>query len=486
MRAPPPKSEFDNDETGLVEALPLAKCREDFLTFRHFVRPKLLDAWWQRELASHLMTFWADLKAGKRPALVIQAPPQHGKTEGLIDFMAWAAGQDPKMRTIFASYSDDLGIRVNMSLQRMYDGPRYHRVFPNTRIGVENVVTQTGRWLRNSSILEYVGKDGSFRNTTVLGQINGQGLDLGVVDDPIKGRAEAQSKATRDKTWAWFTDDFFGRFSDHAGFVIIMTRWHLDDPVGRWLEHFPHTKVLRYPAIAEEDEKHRKKGEPLFPELKPLSFLNERRKVLTQASWESLYQQRPIAAGGDMFPVERFKVVPSVDRSNIKRSVRYIDKAGTEDGGAYTAAVLVHDMRDGTTFIEDVLRGQWGALEREARLMQMANADMATYQRYQVWIEQEPGSGGKESVENTIRLMKGCDVHADKVTGEKTIRAEPYAAQVQAGQVSIKAADWTRDFLSEHELYPMGKFKDQVDAAAGGFNKLVAQIGTYDRTLSWV
>ena len=250
-------------------------------------------------------------------------------------------------------------------------------MFANTRIGEENVVTQTGRWLRNSSILEYVGTEGSFRNTTVLGQINGQGLDLGVVDDPIKGRAEAQSKATRDKTWSWFTDDFFGRFSDHAGFCMIMTRWHLDDPVGRWLEHFPNTKVLRYPAIAEEDEKYRKKGEPLFPEMKPLSFLNERRKVLTQASWESLYQQRPIAAGGDMFPVERFKVITSVDRSNIKRSVRYVDKAGTEDGGDYTAAVLVHDMKDGTTVVEDVLRGQWGALEREARLMQCANADMA-------------------------------------------------------------------------------------------------------------
>ena len=135
------------------------------------------------------------------------------------------------------------------------------------------MATQTGRWLRNSSILEYVGNDGSFRNTTVMGQINGQGLDLGVVDDPIKGRAEAQIEATRDKTWTWFTDDFFGRFSDHAGFVMIMTRWHLDDPVGRWLEHFPDTKVLRYPAIAEQDEKYRKKGEPLFPELKPPSFL---------------------------------------------------------------------------------------------------------------------------------------------------------------------------------------------------------------------
>lgn len=463
-----------------------ANARDDFMSFRRFVRPKMLSSWWQRDAANHLTRFWRDLKAGKRPALVMQAPPQHGKTEGMMDFIAWAAGQDPTLRTIFASYSDDLGIRVNMSLQRMYESPLYRTVFPNTRISEDNVVTQTGRWLRNSSILEYVGKGGSFRNTTVLGQINGQGLDLGVVDDPIKGRAEAQSKANRDKTWQWFTDDFFGRFSDHAGFVMIMTRWHLDDPVGRWLDHFPNTRVLRYPAIAEEDERHRRKGEPLFPELKGMDFLNQRRKVLTQPSWESLYQQRPITAGGDMFPVERIRVVTGVDRSNIKRSVRYIDKAGTEDGGAYTAACLVHDMKDGTTVVDDVVRGQWGALEREARIAQVARSDMATYARYQVWVEQEPGSGGKESAESTIRLLKGCDVHADKVTGAKEIRAEPYAAQVQAGQVSIKAADWNREFLEEHELYPMGKYKDQVDAAAGAFNKLAASTGSYDRSLDWV
>jgi hypothetical protein len=70
-------------------------------------------------------------------------------------------------------------------------------------------------------LIEYVGYRGSFRNTTVEGQITGQGLDLGIIDDPIKGRAESASKLTRDKTWSWLTDDFFSRFSDTAGVVLI-------------------------------------------------------------------------------------------------------------------------------------------------------------------------------------------------------------------------------------------------------------------------
>jgi predicted phage terminase large subunit-like protein len=463
-----------------------SKARKDFLWFRHFIRPGLLHAWWQRDVAAHLMEFWEELRTGKRPALVLQAPPQHGKTEQVTDFVAWCAGMDPNIKTIFGSYSEDLGIRVNMNLQRIYDSERFKRVFGLTRINETNQTSDSGRWMRNSSLIEYVGFNGSFRNTTVMGQINGMGLDLGVIDDPIKGRAEASSKVTRDKTWNWFTDDFFGRFSNQAGFLMIMTRWHLDDPAGRWLEHFPNTKVLRYPAIAEQDETYRRKGGALFPQMKPLSFLKARKQVLTQASWESIYQQRPIAAGGDMFPVERFKVVDSFDRSKIRKSIRYIDKAGTEGGGAFTAAVLVHDMQDKTTVIEDVIRGQWGAMERETRVMQAAMADKAICKRYSIWFEQEPGSGGKESAEASVRRFKAFDAHADKVTGEKIVRAEPYAGAVQNGDVSLVAGEWNRAFIEEHEQYPYGKYLDQVDATAGAFNKLAESVGSYDRTLSWV
>jgi len=280
--------------------------------------------------------------------------------------------------------------------------------------------------------------------------------------------------------------DFFGRFSDNAGLLMIMTRWHLDDPLGRWIEHFPNTRVLKYTAIAEHDEEYRKKGEALFPEMKPIPFLMARKGVLTNSGWQSIYQQSPIAAGGEMFPTERFSIISSVDRSQVRKSIRYIDKAGTKDGGAYTAAALVHDMRDGTTVIEDVIRGQWGAIERETRVMQAAMADKAVCARYSIWVEQEPGSGGKESAEGSIRRLKGFDVHADKVTGDKVVRAEPYAAQVQNGQVSLVAGAWNREFLEEHEQYPFGKYLDQVDATAGAFNKLAEALGSYDRTLSWV
>jgi predicted phage terminase large subunit-like protein len=486
VQFPPEKMNLNEGDTAALAKLGYATARKDFYAYRKIIRPNMVETWWQRHLAKNLMWFYRQMVAGKRPAMVIMAPPQHGKTEQITDFISWVAGLDPNLRTIFGSYSDELGVKVNLALQRIYDSERYKNVFEFTKINDTNASSTAARWLRNSTILEYVGFEGSFRNTTVMGQINGMGLDLGVIDDPMKGRAEAQSKAMRDKTWAWMTDDFFGRFSDSAGLLMIMTRWHLDDPLGRWVEQFPQTRVLRYTAIAERNERYRKKGEALFPEMKPLEFLGQRKRVLTNAGWQSIYQQSPIAAGGDMFPTEKFVIVSGVDRANIRKSIRYIDKAGTKDGGAYTAATLVHDMRDGTTVIEDCIRGQWSAIEREQRILQAAQTDKAICKRYSVWVEQEPGSGGKESAEGTIRRLKGFDAHADKVTGAKEVRAEPYAAQVQNGNVSLVAGEWNRAFMQEHEEYPYGKYLDQVDSAAGAFNKLAESIGSYDRTLSWV
>jgi hypothetical protein len=224
----------------------------------------------------------------------------------VTDFITWAAGRNPDLNTIFTSYSDELGTTANLRFQRILELPVYRKVWFNTRLAHGE---DEGRWQRNTSVCELVNYKGSFRVTTVNGQITGHGLDIGVVDDPIKGRAEASSKTIRDKTWNWLVDDFFSRFGDHAGLLMIMTRWHVDDPVGRWIERFPETQILRYQAVAEANdwsvrEGKRKAGEALFSQLKPLDFLQERRKLSTAASWESLYQQSPIIAGGGVFPIE--------------------------------------------------------------------------------------------------------------------------------------------------------------------------------------
>ena len=476
----PPNRELTISDINLLSDDAAVVSRKFFHAYRRFISPSMIWAWWVERLSIGLQRFHQDLVMGRRPKLVVMAPPQHGKSTAAEDFITWVVGGNPNIKIVYASYSDELGVQRNLHIQRIMRSERYQMTLA-TRIGARG-------WACNAECIEFVGATGSFRNTTVEGPINGFGFHLGVLDDPFKGRAEAQSKTIRDRTWNWFTDDFMTRLDQNSGVLIIMTRWHVDDVVGRLIERDPTVRLLRYPAIAENDDDlpHRRAGEALFEELKPLKFLLEQKKLMTQASWESEYQQNPFIVGGGILPRDKLICIPVFDPGQIVASVRYWDKAGTEhrDGsqGAYTAGVLMHKMKNGTFVIEDVVRGHWGAFEREQMIAALAKADYDRLgYKYEVGVEQEPGSGGKESAEATIRNLARFRVFADRVTGSKEVRAEPFAAQVQAGNVFLVAGRWNAGFLEEAECFPNGKFKDQIDAASGAFARLTAG-PAYDHT----
>jgi hypothetical protein len=413
--------QFASEHVDLYVSALHRRAEHDFGVYRRILRPNMQYGWFVAELAREAEQFYADLIAGRRPTMALLTPPQHGKSEFAIDFASWIAGKTPDLKTIYASYSDELGVRANRALQRTLSSESFGKIFP-LRIGAEG-------WAANANLIEYADHGGSFRNVTVEGGVTGLALDLGIIDDPFKGRAEANSKLIRDKTWSWFTDEFGTRLSKQAGLLIVMTRWHIDDLLGRLLQRSPQqVRVLRYPALAERPEDHwisdwsltksgwrhgwkhvrRAEGAALFPELKPTSFLLEQRNRLSQASWQSLYQQNPIIAGGGQLPIEQLRVLNFFERANVLCAVRYWDKAGSDnDRAAYTAGVLMLKLRDNRFVIAHVARGRWGALEREQRIRRHAELDYSLYKNYCVIVEQEPGSGGKESAENTLRNLAG-------------------------------------------------------------------------------
>jgi hypothetical protein len=378
---------------NLIEARQIEQARRSFWAYRQLMNPKMKRGWWQREIARRLQAFHEDLQAEERPKLVIQAPPQHGKSEMVTDFIAWMAGHNPDLKTIYASFSERLGIRANLRLQRVFDSRKYKLAFPETRINSSNAVTISAQTLRNREIIEFEGHTGYFRNTTVRGSITGESLDLGVIDDPIKGREEAGSQVVRDKTWDWLLDDFLTRFSEHAGMLAILTRWHIDDPIGRLLEHMPGVKVVSYPAIATEDEEYRKQGEPLLPEHKSLEFLLERKNVMFAPHWEALYQQAPTVAEGELFKPEQIKIIDAIPVDNI-RWVRGWDLASTTSGD-YTAGVHLGKLPDGRFLIADVQRIRVGPDERDAAIKNTAAADG---RKTIISIPQDPGQAGKTQV----------------------------------------------------------------------------------------
>jgi predicted phage terminase large subunit-like protein len=187
-------------------------------------------------------------------------------------------------------------------------------------------------------------------------------------------------------------------------------------------------------------------------------------------AWASQYQGTPRPPEGSIFKRAWFPIVDSAPAD--AQRVRYWDLAGTQDGGAYTAGVLMAKSKDKLFYVEDVVRGQWSAAQRDAVILQMAQLDTQRHRGVRTWFEQEPGSGGKEQAAQQVKMLAGFTAHAERVTGDKVTRAMPLAAQAEAGNVRLVRGAWNGGFLEELTSFPNGRFKDQTDGASGAFNKL--------------
>ena len=269
-----------------------------------------------------------------------------------------------------------------------------------------------------------------------------------------------------------------------------MTRWHADDLAGRLLaERAERWTVVRLPALAEtqgerdandaylglptgqSDRIGRVPDEPLCPGRFSAEALAEIRRDVGSQVWAAEYQGVPRPAEGNRFKRTWFEIVEAVPAA-FDALVRYWDKAATAGGGAHTAGVLM-GTKGGVYYLLDVVRGQWSSLERELLMRQSAELDRQLFgDSVQIWVEQEPGSGGKESAEATVRNLAGFAVWAERVTGSKGVRAEPFAAQCEAGNVKLRRGAWNAAYLEEVCAFPNGAFKDQVDASSGAFGKV--------------
>jgi len=464
----------------LYHQLAILRARESFWAFRQFMDPKLKKGWWQRDIANHLQQFRDDLLAGKAPRLVIAAPPQHGKSVQIIEFIAWLCGHSPDFRTIYASFSDRLGVRANLRLQRIFDSAKYKLLFPETIINQSNAVTVSGQYLRNREIIEFVGRAGYFRNTTIRGSVTGESLDVGVIDDPIKGREEANSSVIRDKSWDWLTDDFFTRFSEGAGLLAILTRWHIDDPIGRLILADPTIKVLSYPAIAEIDEPHRKAGEALFPEHKSIDFLLERKAIMAAENWEALYQQNPVKRGGNLFKEDWFGThveVPALAWRGI-----YVDTAQkTKERNDYTVMQEWGKGKDGKAYLLDQVRARLEAPELLTTALtfwakcKLRDASHYGFLRKMQIEDKVSGTGLIQQVRR--KSIPVLEVERDR---DKYTRALDVVPFVSTGLVSIPRDEvWVKGWIGEVIAFPDGTNDDQVDPMIDALNDMCSKGAMY-------
>ncbi|WP_155675190.1 phage terminase large subunit, partial [Burkholderia territorii] len=268
------------------------------------------------------------------------------------------------------------------------------------------------------------------------------------------------------------------------GLVTHNTRWHEDDLAGRILPEAWNGEsgliacrdgntwevlCLQARCDSDTDPLGRARGEYLWPE-----WFDRKHWAQYESNprtWASLYQQMPTPPEGDLFKPEKLVPVDIVPDGFIDW-VRGWDLASIEGDGDWTAGAKLGRLPDGRFVIGDMARGRWGPDRRDAMLAATADVDSS---RVRIGLPQDPGQAGKTQVLYLTRQLPGYRVVSSPETGDKVMRAEPFAAQVNAGNVLMLRADWNAALVAELRTFPFGTHDDQVDALSRAFSLLIAR-----------
>lgn len=373
-------------------------------------------------------------------------------------------------RFITSSYSSPLSLLHSEFTREIIKSDKYQLYFPEVKLKL----TRDAK----SNFANTFGGD-RFATSTG-GTVTGMHGHFILVDDPINPEdAEAIEDAKRKKANSFVDRTLSSRKVDKkvTVTVLIMQRLHEDDPTGHLLGKRKKIKHICLPGddsytIKPPELKEKYIDGLLDPKRLDREILDQMLPELGQYGYAGQVGQNPTPPEGGMFKPENIKVVNAFPEKIVKE-IRYWDKAGTEGAGAFTAGVRMCLLADGNFGIMDVVRGQWASHRRERTIKQTAAIDG---RNLVVVVEQEPGSAGKESAENTIRGLAGFSVKADSPTGDKVLRADPFSVQVNAGNVYMIKAEWNSNYIEELRNFPVGKFKDQVDASSGAFKQLTSGI----------
>jgi predicted phage terminase large subunit-like protein len=403
---------------------------------------------------------------------IIEVPPRHGKSELCShNLPAWYLGAFPDERIVLCSYEADFaatwGRKARNSLERY--GPA---IFGTS---VAHGSSAADRWDIHEA-------EGGMITAGVGGAITGRGADVLIIDDPVKNSQEANSRILRERTWEWYQSTARTRLEPGGVILIIMTRWHEDDLAGRLLREQEEDSFadkflrVRLPALAEEDDPlKRDVGAPLWPERYNEAALEKIRASVGSYVWSALFQQRPAPRSGGMFSRDNFQIVQSYPR-NLKKVVRFWDFASTDkkrnSTPDYTAGVKMGISQDKRVFILDCTRFQGNPRKVEKAFRHAAAVDG---RGTKIRIEKERGSAGTHVVDIYARFLPGYDVKGVLPSGDKEVRAGPYSAASERGDIFLVEGPWIEEFLQEHESFPFAANDDQVDAASHGYEFLVGK-----------
>lgn len=391
---------------------------------------------------------------GEFDRLLITMPPRHGKSETLtVRLPLRFLQQHPRDNVLVTGYNTQFARKFGRKTRNMAD---VARILADDKTASDEWATAGG---------------GLYMARGVGSPPTGTGFGLIVIDDPVKNREEAESETYRNKVWDWYTNDIYTRLEPGGKLTVVMTRWHEDDLAGRAIASEPGWKILKLPALADDgDELGRKPGEALWPSRYNVEALERIKRTQGDYAFEALYQCNPTPREGAFFKVSQLQIV---DRAELPAGLHWTeswDLAATENDGDWTAGVDM-SKHEGIYYVDPIRFRH----EPSARNREMMNRARVVRPR-RITVPQDPGAAGKEAAQAFIRYFAGFNVGIRLQSGDKFTRAEPYSAQVNAGNVRIVDGPFARAYIEELRQAPFGKHDDFIDASSDAFNEIEGAI----------
>ena len=346
------------------EEIVKAAARVDLLSFARYMFPKF-DVQPYHAVYYNVLNMFA---YGKIKKLIVTLPPQFGKSTGSSLYLpAFLLGLNPDLKVVIGSYSTTMARDFNRLVQRVMATKEYEELFPNTKLPRSTKVGAANVYQRNSDVVECVGHIGSLRVVGRGGALTGKPVDISILDDVYKDYAEANSPVIRESAWKWYTTVVRTRLHNKSQEIIVFTRWHSEDIVGRLegiekiidvktkedLNNIPFGAWVRinFEAIKTTEKTEfdmREKGESLWENKHSIQTLIAKRN-LDKVQFECLYQGNPASAEGRLY--QPFKTYTNIeDYGKLLAKGNYTDVA---DKGTDFLCSICYDKRLNTAVRDD-------------------------------------------------------------------------------------------------------------------------------------
>lgn len=402
------------------------------------------------------------VESGKCKRLMIMMPPRHGKSKLVSEFfVAWYMGKRPENQVMHATYGQELADGFGRSVRNLMNSDVHKVVFPESELAPDS----------QAAARFHTTKGGVYHAVGVGGALTGRGADLLIIDDPIKGREDAESELSRQKMKDWYTSVAYTRLMPGGAIVVVQTRWHEDDLAGWMLEQHKHEgwEVISMPALDKEDTV------ALWPEAYPVERLLQIKQTIGPRDWEALYQQRPTAAGGGEFKRMWMQYYSTIDLKSLAPIILVDPASGKRKTNDYTTMWVIGLGHDENYYVIDMVRDRLNLTERAEmlfRLHRKYRPVQVRYERYGMmadieYIRQEMD---RRSYRFAVTEVGGATAKEDRIRRLVPLFERGrfwFPTSITYTGDDGKTVDLVDAFINEELLsFPVSRHDDMLDALA--------------------